>query len=85
MMGGYDGAGWPFFHGFGWLFIVLSGIVIAAAILAMLRALGRQQRAGDGGGPGDAEPDRALAILRERYARGELTKEQFEQMRRELG
>ena len=35
-------------------------------------------QAGSGG-------DRALAILRERYAQGELTEEQYDRMRRELG
>ena len=34
---------------------------------------------------GDTQSDRALYILRERYARGELSPEQYESMRRELG
>ena len=42
---------------------------------------------GHGGGDhpaSDAGGDRALDILRERYARGELTEEQYDRMRREL-
>jgi len=31
-----------------------------------------------------ATPDMALSILRERYARGDITREQFEAMRRDL-
>ncbi len=31
-----------------------------------------------------AVPDRALAVLRERYARGEINKEEFEARRRDL-
>ncbi len=30
-------------------------------------------------------PDSALQIIRERYAKGEITKEQFEQMTKDLG
>ena len=36
-------------------------------------------------GANGTEGDRALGILRERYARSELTREQYEDMRRELG
>lgn len=34
--------------------------------------------------PGQVRTDSALQIARERYARGELTKEQFEQMTKDL-
>lgn len=36
-------------------------------------------------GANGAEGDRALGILRERYARGELTRDQYEDLRRDLG
>ena len=36
-------------------------------------------------GADGVEGDRAVGILRERYARGELTREQYDDMRRELG
>lgn len=36
-------------------------------------------------GEGGVQGDRALDILRERYARGELAREQYEEMRRQLG
>ncbi|MHB1415766.1 MAG: SHOCT domain-containing protein [Chloroflexota bacterium] len=35
-------------------------------------------------GARDVGTKRALAILRERYAKGEINREQFEQMRREI-
>ena len=53
-----------------WILVVL-GIVVLVKWLA-------------GGGPPRVE-GRALEILKERYAKGELTREQFEQMKRELG
>ena len=51
------------------------GLVIAGLVLG-IRWLVRQGR--------DGQPDRALEILRERYARGEINKEEFESRRRDL-
>ncbi len=39
---------------------------------------------GWGSNRGWREEDRALQLLRERYARGEITKEQFDQMSNDL-
>ena len=38
-----------------------------------------------GGGGRSAESDRALTILRERYARGEIDKQEFDARKRDLG
>jgi putative membrane protein len=51
--------------------LVITGLVLGIRWLARQ---GQQER-----------PDRALDILRERYARGEITKEEFETRRRDLG
>jgi putative membrane protein len=51
--------------------------LVTAGIVFGVRWLIRQGR--------EARPDRALAILRERYARGEIDKEEFEARRRDLG
>ncbi|MBI1846007.1 MAG: SHOCT domain-containing protein [Candidatus Rokubacteria bacterium] len=57
------------------MMLVFWGVVIAGLVLG-LRWLLSQGRS-----PG---PDSALAILRERYARGEINREEFEARRRDL-
>jgi putative membrane protein len=50
--------------------LVIAGIVLAIKWLAKAGAV--------------TQPDRALDILRERYARGEINKDEFEAKRRDL-
>ena len=57
------------------MMLVFWGLVIAGVVLG-IRWLVRQGR--------EEQPDRALAILRERYARGEINKEEFDARRRDL-
>jgi putative membrane protein len=59
---------------FFWVLILVGGVLLVLWLL-------RQGRPGEPGSPPGSRP---LAILQERYARGELTKEQYEQMRRDL-
>ena len=71
--------GWGGF-GFGWVILVIFWALIiggVAALLVWLFQRGRPVGAGPTGG-------RALEILRERYARGEITREEFERMRHDL-
>lgn len=59
------------------LFMLLFWALIIVGIVALVRwAFGK------GGGP--APGGRALEILKERYAKGELTREQYQAMRRDL-
>jgi putative membrane protein len=75
MWGGLDGMGWGWI-GLGVVHMALFWILVIVGIVALVKWLG--------GGPSDGA-SRALDILGERYAKGELTREQFEQMKRELG
>ncbi len=75
------GYGWG--RGGGWfgLMHLLWLALIVLAIVALVRlSFGRGVRGFD-----RIEEDRALAILRERFARGEIDKAEFEARKRDLG
>jgi putative membrane protein len=78
----HNGYGWGMGGGY-WLFgVVFWALGIAVVVLLILALVRRSSgyRSGWHGG----EPD-ALEIAKRRYARGEITKEQFEQMKKDLG
>lgn len=62
-----------------WLFgaLILLGILIIGVIVVWPKD--GQPRAQGSARPGNSEKDRARAILDERYARGELTSEEYRQ------
>lgn len=76
---GWDGGWMP---GWGWfgLMHVLWWVVIILGVVALVRWLSER----GGRGAGHAGADQALAILRERYARGEIDKAEFEERKRDL-
>jgi putative membrane protein len=77
MMGwGWGGGAGPVFGL--WHLAVWAALIVAVVVAA--RWMFGRERAGDGG-----ERDRALAILRERYARGEIDQAEFDLRRRHLG
>jgi putative membrane protein len=61
--------------GMGLVMVVFWGLVIVGLVLGLrwLAAQGRERR-----------PDSALEILRQRYARGEIDREEFEAKKRDL-
>jgi putative membrane protein len=64
---------------FGPFFMILLLAVVVAAVVLVLRWLGPSPGHHAGGGK------TALDILKERFARGEIDKEEFEERRRVLG
>jgi putative membrane protein len=64
-------------HGIGWIFIILFWALI---IYLVVRGTGRWSGKGTGPGPQKS----AEEILKERYAKGEINKEEFERMKRDL-
>ncbi len=80
--GGYPSMmGW----GFGWMMfmpvfmIVFWGLVIWG-VVAVVQGISR----GGGPGPAVAREESALEILKRRYARGEIDKEEYEDKKRDL-
>ena len=63
---------YPFFHGFGGLFMILFWGIIIYIVIAFFKK-------GDGEGEETAED-----ILKKRYARGEISKDEFERMKKDL-
>lgn len=82
MMGNYFGGGYGYMGGFGFFFMILFWGLIIWAIVVGVRMMSHRQ----GGHPccGGAKEDGATEVLRTRYAKGEITKEQFDQMKKDL-
>lgn len=78
MMGNYYGPGFGFG---GVLMMLFSALVIGGIVLLIVWAVGQGGKAAPGGA---RREDAGLEILKQRYTRGEITKEQFDQMRRDL-
>lgn len=69
------------FYPIGWIVMLVFWVLIIVGIVALVAWLFRSA------GPlvtAPARPSTALEILKERYARGEITREQYEQMRQEI-
>lgn len=74
-MGGFGGWG----SGFGWVFMLLFWALIIFGIIAIVKWL-----MGTTGNSGTPLPKTAKQILEERYARGEIDREEFEHKKRDL-
>ncbi len=87
--GGYGGWGSHFGgmgYGFGWIFMVLFWVLIIGGIVAIVRGSFSSGPSHHGGAYPHTPPRRtALDILKERYARGEIDKAEFEEKRDTLG
>lgn len=74
---GWSSAAWGWFslmHVLWWL-LVIAGIVGVVRWVLQASARGKKGRSGE---------DRALEILRERFARGEISQEEFDERKRVL-
>ena len=69
-------------YGFMWLLMPIFWIVIVGLIIWAIFAL--VGRSGESRGQGTPGTDSALEILKQRYARGEISKEEYEQKKKDL-
>ncbi len=84
MMGwgsGMMGSGYGLFFG---LLMLLFWLFVIAGVVLLVVWLVRQSSRPTGAPPMMGGGDRALEIARERYAKGEITKDEYERMRKDL-
>ncbi len=76
-----NGMMYGYHYGMGWMLISLVFwiLLIAGAVLLVLWIIGKSGR-----GARARVEESALDILKKRYARGEITKEQFEEMKKDI-
>jgi putative membrane protein len=63
--------------GFGWLFMVLFWALVIVGVVFIFKMISDRSRPAEKG-------ETALDILKKRYAKGEITKEDFERMKDDL-
>jgi putative membrane protein len=78
--------GWPMGGGYGWgwglfglFFMLLFWVLVIVGVVFLVRWLVEQSRPQSSGGG-----ETALDILKKRYARGEINREEFEAKKRDL-
>jgi len=77
-MAGFGGWG----MGLGWLFMLLFWGLVILGIVSLIKWLSTGHS--NANLPPQQQPNTALEILEERYARGEIEREEFEQKKRDL-
>ena len=78
MMGGFFGGG------MGWIGMILGFIFFILIIIGVIFLIVWIVKRATHSGIEDKTGSKALEVLKERYAKGEITKEQYESMKRDL-
>ena len=84
-LSGWHGGGWEMMGGFGWwwfmpIFMILFWGLIIWAVVALARGTSQPS----GSDSSSNRPESALEVLKRRYARGEINKEEYEEKKRDL-
>ncbi len=82
MMNGSGPYGWGAAYMGGWFFMFLFWVLVIVGIVLLLRWLAASATAGR---KSTSAQNTALQALEERYARGELSREEFLEKKRDLG
>jgi len=69
--------GWGMGFGFGWLFMILFWAVLILGIAYLVKLIA-------GGAKKGEKEETAIDILKKRYAKGEINKEEFEKIKDDL-
>jgi len=64
--------------GFGWIFMILFWVVVILGIVYIVKYIGSSNKV-------EGQKETALDILKKRYAKGEISKEVFDEMKKDLG
>ncbi len=76
--------GYGYDSGLGWVMMLIMALVFVLVILVLVRISKGQHGMGMHHPHEDGQSVDALDIVRERYAKGEINKEQFEQLKKDL-
>jgi putative membrane protein len=63
--------------GFGWFFMIIFWILVLLGVVYGIRMLAGTTKRGE-------KQESAIDILKKRYAKGEITKEEFERLKNDL-
>ncbi|MHB1336648.1 MAG: SHOCT domain-containing protein [Candidatus Humimicrobiaceae bacterium] len=78
MMGGFYGGG------LGWIGMVLGFIFFILVVIGIIFLIAWLVKRSNYPGVENRTESKALEVLKERYAKGEITKDQFDNMRKDL-
>jgi putative membrane protein len=81
------GGGYGYGFGFGWILTILFWAFVIWVVLALVNGVSKQGCCGKHHHEHDAhkpEGDKVLDILKERYVKGEISKEDFDRMKQDI-